>query len=288
VRGLVPPGSTPDQLTPGKIVTYCAADGRLANNSVRCRVTAILSFLAYAADEGHPIPNVKPVRRLLKSYPRTYGKSQGRRPGRWLTYDEAFGKLVAACRDDSIVGLRDEIVIRLGLSGLRASEIRNLRWHDVQTKGARPQITFTGKGNRPANVTLSPTLVGLLRELQRARRSSTGTWPTTDTPVIPNRNQHRGTDNPIRWDAPLNRNTSVYDIVTRRAAAAGLGHVAPHDLRRSAAGILHRSVDTSGAHHYDLLDIQRVLRHANPAITMRSYLEPIDTDVLDRAARTLD
>lgn len=69
---------------------------------------------------------------------------------------------------------------------------------------------------------------------------------------------------------------------------AGLGHVAPHDLRRSAAGILHRSVDAGGAHYFDLLDIQRVLGHTDPATTMRSYLEPIDNDVLARAAAVLD
>jgi hypothetical protein len=43
-----------------------------------------------------------------------------------------------------------------------------------------------------------------------------------------------------------------------------------------------------GAHRIDLPDIQRVLGHADPATTMRSYLEPIDTAVIDRAAQHLD
>jgi integrase len=81
---------------------------------------------------------------------------------------------------------------------------------------------------------------------------------------------------------------SVYKIVRSRAAAAGLGHVAPHDLRRTAAGILHRSTDEHGAHHFDLLDIQKVLGHADPAITMRAYLDPMDTDVIERASTVLD
>jgi nitroimidazol reductase NimA-like FMN-containing flavoprotein (pyridoxamine 5'-phosphate oxidase superfamily) len=38
-----------------------------------------------------------------------------------------------------------------------------------------------------------------------------------------------------------------------------------------------------GAHHFDLLDIQRVLGHSDPATTMRSHPEPMATDVLDRA-----
>ena len=55
---------------------------------------------------------------------------------------------------------------------------------------------------------------------------------------------------------------------------ANLGHLAPHDLRRTAAGILHRSTSNDGAHHFDLLDIQKVLDHSDPATTMRSYLDP--------------
>jgi integrase len=43
-----------------------------------------------------------------------------------------------------------------------------------------------------------------------------------------------------------------------------------------------------GAHTFDLLDIQRVLGHADPATTMRSYLEPMDSGVQERAASVLD
>jgi integrase len=81
---------------------------------------------------------------------------------------------------------------------------------------------------------------------------------------------------------------SLFLIVNQRGKAAGLGHVAPHDLRRTAAGILHRATTGDGAHHFDLLDIQRVLGHSDPATTMKSYLEPMDTDVLDRASAFLD
>jgi integrase len=91
----------------------------------------------------------------------------------------------------------------------------------------------------------------------------------------------------IRWNYPISTR-SLFRIVTTRAANAGLGHVAPHDLRRTAAGILHRATDEHGAHHFDLLDIQKVLGHSDPATTMRSYLDPMDTDVLHRASLFLD
>ncbi|HEY5011614.1 MAG TPA: hypothetical protein VIK61_02780, partial [Acidimicrobiia bacterium] len=43
----------------------------------------------------------------LRSYRRTYGKVQARHPGRWLTYEQAFGQLIGACNDATVVGLRD-------------------------------------------------------------------------------------------------------------------------------------------------------------------------------------
>ncbi len=51
--------------------------------------------------------------------------------------------------------------------------------------------------------------------------------------------------------------------------------------------MLHKATDEQGAHYFDLLDIQKVLGHSDPATTMRSYLEPMHTDVLDRAAQIL-
>ena len=92
----------------------------------------------------------------------------------------------------------------------------------------------------------------------------------------------------ISWGRPFKQPVSIGKLVAGRAEQAGLGHVSPHDLRRSAAGILHRSVSEDGAHHFDLLDIQKVLGHANPATTMRSYIDPLDTGVICRAAAVLD
>jgi hypothetical protein len=39
---------------------------------------------------------------------------------------------------------------------------------------------------------------------------------------------------------------------------------------------------------FDLLDIQRVLGHSDPTTTMHSYLEPLDTQTISRAAAYLD
>ena len=72
-----------------------------------------------------------------------------------------------------------------------------------------------------------------------------------------------------------------------RAQLAGLGHVSTHTARRTAAGILHDVVDEHKAHCFDLLDIQKILGHSDPATTMRGYLDPMDAGVQDRAAQFL-
>ncbi len=92
----------------------------------------------------------------------------------------------------------------------------------------------------------------------------------------------------VSWGQPFKQPCSIAKLVTLRADEAALGHLSPHDLRRSAAGMLHRAVTEDGAHHFDLLDIQKVLGHANPATTMRSYIDPLDNGVIHRAASVLD
>jgi integrase len=74
----------------------------------------------------------------------------------------------------------------------------------------------------------------------------------------------------------------------RRATTAGLGHISPHDLRRSAASIMHNTLSADGGHVFDLLDIQRVLDHADAATTQRSYLDQLDTSVKTKAGQVLD
>lgn len=250
-----------------------------SNNNIRGRITVALSFFGWCALEGHAVADLGRVRRLKRQYPRLYGKTQSPNPGRWLTYDEAFGRLIPACQDGTEVGMRDELVIRFGLAGMRRTEIVELTWRNL---AQLPAVQWMGKGNRARRVTLGPSFVQMLNEWRDAYLDL-----TPDAPVIC---RTAGTNRPrIDWGTGYRPDTScLHKIVTRRAEMAGLGHVAPHDLRRTAAGILHSATDDSGAHHFDLLDIQKVLGHSDPATTMRSYLDPMDTGVVDRAATVLD
>ena len=90
----------------------------------------------------------------------------------------------------------------------------------------------------------------------------------------------RGSTKEYRFDWTARASTAlVRSVLTYRAHQAGLGHVAPHDLRRSFAGFL----DDRGA---DLRTIQTALRHGSPDTTVRHYLIPNPTRAL-RAVEAL-
>ncbi|HET9691117.1 MAG TPA: tyrosine-type recombinase/integrase [Acidimicrobiales bacterium] len=260
-----------------------------ANNSVRGRLSTARTFIRWCLRTGLVVvdPTVE-LDGLTKQFPKTYGKVQAAHPARWLTYDEAYVRLLGACRDGTTVGLRDELAIRLGLLGIRSSEVARLRWGSVAAHG---RLWWTGKGRRDRTVTAGPTLVALLEEWRTVYSLALGRRVADDDPLLRTEvlgAARQGGARRVRFGQPMSPR-SFYNAVTTRAEAAGLGHVAPHDLRRTAAGLLHVARADDGGHLYDLLDIQQVLDHADPATTQRSYIDPLTRhDVKDRAAVTLD
>jgi integrase len=250
------------------------------------RVCTFLRWCVRAGEaEAALVEELQSRENPLRATPPLYGKLQGSYPARWLTHEEAYGSLLGVC-DRSDVGRRDELVLRLGLAGMRVTEIIRLRVGDLRL-GAEPTIEWIGKRNRPRKVAIGPALFGLLDDyldryveaLRRPLRSS--------DPLVCRQKTGTGIGS-ISWGRPFKQPVSIAHLVLNRAEQAGLGHVSPHDLRRSAAGILHRAVSEDTAHYFDLLDIQKVLGHANPATTMRSYIDPLDTGVIRRAAQVLD
>ncbi len=261
----------------------------LANNTVRARLTAAMSFLRWCRENDLPALDPSRIARLARRYPKVYGKVQGHRPARWLTREEAYGRLVPACQDGTELGLRDELAIRLGLAGIRAAEIGSLRIGNLALAHTPPTIDWTGKARRPRHATIGREMLAVIHRYLAAYETAMGRPLRPSDPFLCRRlpGGKRGTR--LMWGRGwADPAASVWDTVTRRASLAGLGHVAPHDLRRTAAGILHRAVNENGAHYFDLLDIQKVLGHADPATTMKSYLDPMDNGVYDRAANFLD
>lgn len=216
----------------------------------------------------------------LKAIGRTYGKVQGKYPARFLTADEAQ-RLLDACKDGTVSGKRDSLVIRLGLHGVRSHEILKMTHGNL----AGDTLTWTGKRSRIRTVILDSGTVVLIGRWAEHIQRVTGRPIPADTPLVVRLDGGGFQDTRVRVPVePLRTGVALIDLVQRRASAAELGHLSPHDLRRTTAAILHNTRTADGGHVFDLLDIQRVLGHSDPAVTMRSYLEPLDTGVLRRAA----
>ena len=272
----------PADVSPAVLAAWITSPG--ANNTVRGRLATARVFFRWAVRQGHceSDPTAE-LGHITKSFPTTYGKTQSRYPARWLSHDEAYGQLLGTCDTSEARGLRDAIAIRLGLSGLRSNEIRTLTWAELHLGGTRPTINWTGKGRKARSVTPGRTLVSLINDWTGVWRTATGQLPQREQTLIVGADRH----GQLAYGSMCGA-TAIFDIVRRRAIAAGLGNVSPHDLRRTAAGILHHSKTDDGGHRFDLLDIQKVLGHADPVTTMRSYLDPMDTGVQERAATVLD
>jgi integrase len=180
----------------------------------------------------------------------------GQRPGRWLSLHElrllmAAGKEIATSENQAF---RNEVILKtLCTMALRREELSAARWGDLTLQNNRPVLRVHGKGRKVAMIDIPRPV---LKALDRWRKVVTpdALHPEPHTPLV--RRIWKG--------GRISRNglspDGIWLIVDQAAAYAGLGHVAPHDLRRSVAGALHEAgvpVD----------QISRLLRHSGIAVT---------------------
>ena len=220
----------PAELTEADLLAFCTT-GNPANNTVYQRSTKVVTFLRWCERTGvidaNPAAHLRDPDSPLRTYRRTYGKVQARNPGRWLTHEEAYGRLIGACEDSSLIGLRDEVVIRLGLMGMRLSEIGELTIDNLRHL---PTVHWTGKGRKPRQATAGTALVEAIGRYLDAYPDPQPADPLICRQVLGASRQ--GGRRRIDWHHRASNRTLFY-IVNDRARVAGLGHVAPHDLRRT-------------------------------------------------------
>jgi integrase len=177
-------------------------------------MSVVRNFCDWLIAEGHldrdPIGGM--AAHVRKQYPRIYGKRQSQNPARFLTYDEAFGQLIGACKDGTWRGSRDQIAIRLRLLGLRRQEIINANWGHYH-QGA---IVLTGKGNRIREVRPGPTLTDILNRWHRKYDQSLGRAVNPEDPIVCG--IARGRSGEVRWGVRLDRDglniTSPHIVLT--------------------------------------------------------------------------
>lgn len=134
------------------------------------------------------------------------------------------------------------------LSGTRRAELVSIHVADIELDP--PSIRVVGKGGKQRLVPLSPTAAPFLAAWLEVRGTSAG---PLFCPI--SRGGTLGVGRALTGEA-------VRQLLKRRALAAGLTAISPHDLRRTYAGDL---LD-AGA---DLPAVQQLLGHASPATTSR-------------------
>lgn len=206
----------------------------------------------------------------------------------WLGQDQARS-LIATTRGDAATPIdrRDAVLLSLYLyTGLRASELIMVRWRDVDLASGRHGVLHTvRKGGKVAQVPLNPAARKMLFEWRGSFVEAVGA-EIGDLRIIPQirmvavENTPRGPRREMitAWARGITSTAAVSQIVAKRAAAAGIDHLAPHDLRRSFAGML----EDAGT---DMRDIQQALGHAHLMTTER-YLQ--QRTQLPAAAEALD
>lgn len=153
-------------------------------------------------------------------------------------------QLLAACRAQSVAGIRDRAVITmLWRLGPRAGEVAGLSLDDVNWAAGR--ITVVGKGQRRLTLPLPADVGEAVVQWLRVRPTH-----ALDRALF------------VRLRQPITALTSagISDIVKHRAEAAGLQGVHAHRLRHTAA----MNVMASGG---SLLEAQELLGHQHRSST---------------------
>ena len=195
------------------------------------------------------------VKSFLKVQVNEGDKTRLERVKRALNPHEATALLGVWRNDTSDVGIRNDVMIRLLVyTGLRRSELVALRWTDINFE----DLTITvrhGKGDKERVVALVDPSEGTVRALQSLRNAQGGRY----THVFPAMTRGRA----ATWaaDTPTVDQT-VMRVVSQTAKRAGLGNLAPHDLRRTH---ITEGLNTGAT----VADMQAQAGHVNAATTLR-------------------
>lgn len=183
---------------------------------------------------------------------------EGQRPGRWLS-PEQIKLLIASARQIATSDnqeLRNHLMLAiLCTMALRRDELAAARWGDLSIQNDRVVLRVHGKGRKVAMIDVPRPLMHLINRWRKVV-APLEPAPPAESPLI--RRIWKGgriSRGPLTAEG-------IWLIVGEAAAAARLGKVAPHDLRRSVAGALQEAGTP-------IDKISQLLRHSNVAVTER-------------------
>jgi integrase len=144
-------GLNPLQVTPGHIEAfYDDLVKRVDRNTAYLRIRGLKKFFQ-AVEKAVPIWQ-NPFSIMTQSLHDKLNKTKkGNRTKKALTKSELRQLLEWLSQDQTVQGLEDfSLVLMLATSGLRAAELCQLRWGDLECFEDRWTCTFIGKGNKEA------------------------------------------------------------------------------------------------------------------------------------------
>jgi integrase/recombinase XerC len=275
------PGQTIGQvMTVEKVVGYLTArpvgEPGWRENSVDTHLRALRALSRWAVRRGY----CDDLRDDLAENFRVQIRSH--RVAHWLE-DTELKEILQQC-PAGVRGDRDAAIVKaLVLTGLRVHELTALTFDDLDLRGATLHVA-RGKGNKERTVGLMPKAVQFFTAWRNRAVGELGALPKR-LPVIPHLRPAQGVQGfdwgngtlwwakpNIRWDRPENAppfthvsKDTIEECVSMAGERAGIGGLAPHDLRRTFAGIME-------GNGLPLQKIQRQLGHASPVTTQR-YLD---------------
>jgi Site-specific recombinase XerD len=186
-----------------------------------------------------------------------------RRPQRALTKEEVTA-LVATCGGTRIDERRDLCILLLGLNGaLRRHEIAKVKWTDLDP--ATGALKVKGKGGFEATIFVGPTtrtaLAAYKSAMQRLGYKPHYVFPSGAPSLI-----ESGDDTHLH-------NDTIYEIILRRAAQAGIKtRLTPHTLRHTCSTrLLEAGVEP--------WKVQKHMRHKSMSMTLDIYAHAVGDDI---------
>ncbi|MBK8138975.1 MAG: tyrosine-type recombinase/integrase [Chloroflexi bacterium] len=182
----------------------------------------------------------------------------GQRTGRWLSPLQLRAMIIASTQiaTTPTQAARNLVVMSiLCTMALRREELAVARWGDLSLQNNRVVLKVHGKGRKVAGLDVPRPVVTALEA-----------WRRLCVPVTKGVFQESMLVRRVWKGGRISKGgvtpEGILLLVDASAKQAGVGTVAPHDLRRSVAGALYEAkvpIDT----------ISRLLRHSNVAVTER-------------------